>query len=735
MLDTLDLQNIDLFKNNSKINFSDINIIYGKNGTGKSTMVGAIEEQINDPEHCVIFNGIERFIRPDKQLNSILLGTRNLEIEAQIQDLSATRATAAKELAESSTTVKKQQSKFNTSVNDYQDFVWENIYKHFQKQFPTDLIGWGGSKKTFSEKLKQLGRLEPINPKQLLSESDILEKRGLIKAGVRLPKYDTFAQQLNFDRVRKVMSKTIRSEAKGQIAKRIEERKLEDWIQHGKPFLIQNEPCPFCGQEINEEHFRLLETEFAEIIDSTYKDFQDEIQSCVDLTNQEQKRLIAWQRNIDEESNKKDESFKLIISKEVDVVSTGLQFLSKTLLSKNEQMQQEVPIDEQLNTLSGSLDDLTAKVNEVNARIDSNNELVKNSADSEKELHKQVLELMRLRCLQDDIASCQSKVKDVQSKLKNAIGENKQNQDALNMIDSGIAALKAKTQSEQEAVSRINHLLGLLGNKRFKLCLSAAEDGLSGYYTIEGNDGKRRSVSALSTGEENLIAFLYFFYLVEAKMSEQSPIAIVIDDPVTSNDDQSMFLIVTLIQNLLFRAKEINVQGSQKLQIFVFTHNSSFYINLKEWTKNPYTKKNHSFHLSAGPIGSVIEQIKDKNEDIINNYDELWREAQFSYQQDQKQALWNQIRRILETYVKFNNRTASLENAVREKIIAAEDTEKKLIALQLVKIAHANSHSIDELMQDLSPWSKEQIRDAFKFVMESLGGQEHFEAHWNPSIV
>lgn len=227
MLDTLDLQNIDLFKNNSKINFSDINIIYGKNGTGKSTMVGAIEEQINDPEHCVIFNGIERFIRPDKQLNSILLGTRNLEIEAQIQDLSATRATAAKELAESSTTVKKQQSKFNTSVNDYQDFVWENIYKHFQKQFPTDLIGWGGSKKTFSEKLKQLGRLEPINPKQLLSESDILEKRGLIKAGVRLPKYDTFAQQLNFDRVRKVMSKTIRSEAKGQIAKKL----FEIWFK------------------------------------------------------------------------------------------------------------------------------------------------------------------------------------------------------------------------------------------------------------------------------------------------------------------------------------------------------------------------------------------------------------------------------------------------------------------------------------------------------------------------
>ncbi|RND86801.1 hypothetical protein FAM18175_02892 [Lacticaseibacillus paracasei] len=87
MLDSIDLNNIPLFVDNSSVELSDTNLIYGKNGTGKSTMVKAISHQINDAEHCIIFDGMERFIRPDKKLNAILLGTQNLEIEKNINDL------------------------------------------------------------------------------------------------------------------------------------------------------------------------------------------------------------------------------------------------------------------------------------------------------------------------------------------------------------------------------------------------------------------------------------------------------------------------------------------------------------------------------------------------------------------------------------------------------------------------------------------------------------------------
>lgn len=734
MLDSLNLNDVPLFADNSSLELSDTNLIYGKNGTGKSTMVKAISRQINDSEHCIIFDGMERFIRSDNQLNAILLGTRNLEIEKSINDLATLREALKTDLNTATKTYETQQNSFNDSIQRYRDFVWDNVYRHFQHNFPEDLTGWGGSKKLFAEKLKQLGTKKLVETSSLQSESDILSKRSLIKSGVKLAIFADFIPKLNIDNLKKLMTNTLSNTATGELSRQIKTRKLESWVQQGKPYLSPNEPCPFCGQKITQDHYKFLETEFSEIINSTYQKFQEDIKTEVEEIQRAQGQLQSWKEDTETLSSKNGEGFKASITKEVVTVNTTLKLLATTVMSKKDNAQQSIPIDDSLDSLNLALEQLASKIKDVNERISENNRLVENSAKSEKELHNQILELMRIRCLKPDVQACQSEVKSFQSKLKASSEEKEDKQTEIDKLDYKIAELRSQTQSEEEAVTRINHLLGLLGNKQFKLVCPTVNQGVSGYYTIEGKNGIQRSVLELSTGEKNLIAFLYFFYLVEARISDAEPVVIVIDDPVTSNDDQSMFLIITLIQNLLFQTKNINADGNRKLQIIVLTHNSSFYINLKDWTRNPYTKKNHSFHLFATPHGSVIKKISSKKEDIINNYDELWKEAKFSFDANQKQTLWNQIRRILETYIKFNNYSENLEHTVRDHIISAEDTEKKLIALQLVKIAHVNSHSIDDLMQDLSPWSKEQIRDAFKFVMNILGGGEHFDAHWNETV-
>lgn len=731
MLDSIDLNDIPLFMDSSSVELSDTNLIYGKNGTGKSTMVKAISRQINDAEHCIIFDGMERFIRPDNQLNAILLGTRNLEIEKSINDLVSLRGTLQANLNIAKKAYNTHKSSLNDSIQRYRDFVWDNVYRHFQQNFPKDLAGWGGSKKSFTEKLKQLGTKETVDPSSLPSESDILSKRSLLKSGVKLSIFDDYTPKINIEKLTKLMINTLSNTATGELSRQIKTRKLESWVQQGKPYLSPNEPCPFCGQKITQDHYKFLETEFSEIINSTYQKFQEDIKTEVEEIQRAQDQLQSWQEDTEALSSENGEGFKASIAKEVVTVNTALKLLATTVMSKKDNAQRSIVIDDLLDSLKLALEQLASKIKDVNEQISENNKLVENSAKSEKELHNQILELMRIRCLKPDIQACQSEVKSFQSKLKASSEEKKDKQKEIDKLDYKIAELRSQTQSEEEAVTRINHLLGLLGNKQFKLICPTVNQGVSGYYTIEGEDGVQRSVLELSTGEKNLIAFLYFFYLVEARISDAEPVVVVIDDPVTSNDDQSMFLIITLIQNLLFKAKKIDADGNRKLQIIVLTHNSSFYINLKEWAGNPYTKKNRCFHLFATPHGSVIEKISNKKEDIINNYDELWQEAKFSFDANQKQTLWNQIRRILETYIKFNNYSDSLEHTVRDKIISAKDTEKKLIALQLVKIAHVNSHSIDDLMQDLSPWSKEQIRDAFKFVMNILGGGEHFDSHWN----
>ena len=79
----------------------------------------------------------------------------------------------------------------------------------------------------------------------------------------------------------------------------------------------------------------------------------------------------------------------------------------------------------------------------------------------------------------------------------------------------------------------------------------------------------------LSEGEKNLITFLYFFYNAQEKIEDDNAICIVIDDPVTSIDHQSMGLVATLT-NYLFKMcyKKDPSQGKQ--QCFVFTHNAYF---------------------------------------------------------------------------------------------------------------------------------------------------------------
>ena len=64
--------------------------------------------------------------------------------------------------------------------------------------------------------------------------------------------------------------------------------------------------------------------------------------------------------------------------------------------------------------------------------------------------------------------------------------------------------------------------------------------------------GNKRSISTLSTGEKNIVAFLWFMLDLENpdKLTEKQRI-IVFDDQMNSNDDTTQYLIIVSIQKLL----------------------------------------------------------------------------------------------------------------------------------------------------------------------------------------
>src|SRR5690606_31421581 len=151
-----------------------------------------------------------------------------------------------------------------------------------------------------------------------------------------------------------------------------------------------------------------------------------------------------------------------------------------------------------------------------------------------------------------------------------------------------IDRLRSETINTQEAVENINIILKNSGFESFEIAEKSIENNISQYYLKRPLQSNEESIfKSLSEGEKNFISFLYFYQLcigtdnIQTNASKKK--IIVIDDPVSSLDNQALFVVSTLIHNLIARKGNANKPERQAFkneniaQLFIFTHNLYFY--------------------------------------------------------------------------------------------------------------------------------------------------------------
>ena len=83
----VDLSTNKLFKTEKILLDKKLNFIYGKNGSGKSSLTKLLLDEYNsDNIKVVAFQGFESIIGENDILNAIILGENNKKIEAQISE-------------------------------------------------------------------------------------------------------------------------------------------------------------------------------------------------------------------------------------------------------------------------------------------------------------------------------------------------------------------------------------------------------------------------------------------------------------------------------------------------------------------------------------------------------------------------------------------------------------------------------------------------------------------------
>lgn len=81
---------------------------------------------------------------------------------------------------------------------------------------------------------------------------------------------------------------------------------------------------------------------------------------------------------------------------------------------------------------------------------------------------------------------------------------------------------------------------------------SAQKEGVKGTYEVIREDDK--VAENLSEGEQNFIAFLYFYHLVRGSQTETDSgkdKIVVIDDPVSGMDSGALFIVSALVCEML----------------------------------------------------------------------------------------------------------------------------------------------------------------------------------------
>lgn len=713
----LDLSGIDLFDADKIIFDKRKTYIYGPNGTGKTTISNQIKKMSNDYD-VYVFQGFESVISSDKTLNAIVLGTENVEISRQLDEIDGFIESKQKKIDDIKETVSEpkneNQQNFWTKKNDA------------EKQYNKELTELQRLYKDSASFIKRLNRpqVAPISYNRKNFESDIPYAKSMSNTEVELavsiinteirtikeisfPDYDMKEVLL---KAKKIIEENIQEPVK---LDRVDNPRKKEFVRLGFELHHKGDICSFCGNKISDKVFDELDNYFSE---SNISNYQSKINDMIEEINQIKKDISLFDINEEaypdylEELTRIKNQLHSIKKDNIDFLNElqrKLDYKCKHLFENSEPITLKLP--ENFKVLEKDYFELRRKNNSTD--LPNKQEAAKESL----RLHyvKQKLEEIKYDKhigKLEELSKQKDKSVSEFEKQYSRINEGSSLQKELLELKKSYKELQSQTLSETKLVDIINSKLRTMVS--FELN-HATDESNHGIYNIKDtSSGQVRDITKLSTGEKNIIAFLYFIEKIHAfnpdVIVEKDKI-VVFDDPMCSNDDGMQYLIMEELNKLI--KEDINKND----KFILLTHNKHFYINAKYQMKYD---KDCAIHFQSINGKTVINKIDNKEKDLKTSYEALWDELNILYNYDQANAelLLNPIRRIIETYTKFN--AVSLTKFY-DKLSGAK------------KLFDVNSHSIDDLQAELNGKTKQEILDLFKQCFYSNNAEGHFDAHWN----
>lgn len=561
--------------------FKSKNVIYGWNGTGKSTLAtlfGLLEKkkienkytetpsfeielddntkitQANLENAPLVRLFDEDFVKDNidwkgKAKPIFFVGADNVQLSKELSEKQKLREKLDKEIREKIEKNEKKEKQFST----WKRKLANRIIKDALNTGPADKYANYDTAKLQNT----INNTEDIANQKILNEEEksILNKKIQQSSMSPIDKLESPAdiQQLIND-TNSILKKTAISNTLGRLK---DDKEAELWADKGLKLHKEKKysECKFCGRPLTSEILKDLEDHF----NYAYQQLSVLIEKHKTTLENSFITIDLKKTDFDLELRTKFEEIK----KESDVVLKSFNKIIRQLISRidsktpNEKVD-ELLIDEEDVVLSNAKK-LSVIINNLNALIVEHNKKIGNfdkeilNAKKRIELSIIVENIQEYRSYEKHIDSLAQELTNLRHKYS--------------QVRDRIIEIEAKLSDAAKAVEHINkYLKDYFGRDEIQVEFNEQEKG----FNIIRND---KIASNLSEGERTGIAFIYFLTKLEEKNFDKSNCIVIVDDPVSSLDSNSLYFAFAFLKEKLR-----NVH-----QLFIFTHTFDFLRQVKNW--------------------------------------------------------------------------------------------------------------------------------------------------------
>jgi wobble nucleotide-excising tRNase len=700
-----------------------VNYLFGTNGSGKTT----ISRVIADPtqhESCsmrwsgareleaLVFNSDYAERNYASEMPGIFtLGESSAEVLAEIaekkdrvtvlrSDIERLRATLGPDDRSSG-----KLREVDVLAGEFTDTCWAIKQRH-DDHFQAAFTGVRNSKRAFCEKILS----EFVNNRAALVALTDLQTRAKTVFSKGLERLDPIAvldcAQLVALEQNPILLKKIVGKDDLEIAVLIKRLGSSDWVRAGMRYMdLSDEQCPFCQQSLS----RALGDEIRSYFDETYARDMSELSQVRSSYERQSTDLIARLNAIQQSGHQHIDRER--IQAEIAQLSSVLDANLSLLDGKAREPSAPITLAPISEVVAAVMEHLAA----ANQKVGAHNALLDNLAQEQASLRAEIW-----RCVLAESDAVIRQYTGRRRGLDTAVASLTEQIDTAEVelaeVRRLLRQLEARVTSVLPTVNAINRTLESFGFSSFRL----AQSEQSTRYQIVRPDGADAARS-LSEGERSFVTFLYFYHSIRGSLSESGTTedrVIVIDDPVSSLDSDVLFIVSTLIKQLV---DEAHTGRGHIKQIIILTHNIYFHkeVSFDQKRRGGQLRNSETFWVVRKMDG--VSEVKSYDHNPIKtSYQLLWEEVRNPNRS--KATIQNTLRRIVENYFKI------LGNQDKDEIVALFEGRDKQLAGSLFAWVNDGSHSVhDDLYVSADDALVERYLRVFKEIFERT---QHI-AHYN----